>query len=59
MKTRKGQEYIALDHGWRCKTLSGVTKRGVILVRWLTGPLKDREARIEAASLKAEVRDDG
>jgi hypothetical protein len=41
--------------GWRCTVLSGTSKRGFVLVQWLNGPLKGREARIEAASLTEEI----
>jgi hypothetical protein len=50
MKLKKGGEYVGF-RGWRCRALSHPTKRHTIEVRWITGPLKSREARVDAASL--------
>jgi hypothetical protein len=41
---------------WRARVLSGTSaKFGTVLVQWLNGPLKGREARIEAKALTEEV----
>ena len=47
----KGQEYTG-SLGWKCVTESGVTRKGLVTVRWKTGPLAGREGRVEARDLR-------
>ena len=47
MAIEKDQEYKAgPNHAWKCVTLARKSVKGTVLIRWLTGPLKTKEARI-------------
>jgi len=50
MVIEKGKEYMA-GFNWKCIALSKASK-GNVLVRWLTGPLAGREARILSKDMK-------
>jgi hypothetical protein len=53
MKVEKGKYYMAGLYGaWKCYTI-GRPNKGNILVRWETGFLKGREARIQVKDMKA------
>jgi hypothetical protein len=46
MNIKKGDKHIA-SFGWECEILAKpYLKLGTVLVRWLSGDLKGREARI-------------
>ncbi len=41
----------------KCRTLASPGRHDTVLVRWQTGPLKGREARIPASGLRQHKRD--
>jgi len=53
MSIEKGKCYMAGPYqAWKCFTLARKTAKGTILVRWETGYLKGREARILVSDMK-------
>ena len=53
MKVEKGKYYMAGNyHAWKCFTLAKKTVKGTVLVRWETGFLKGKPARISVADMK-------
>ena len=54
MKIEKGKHYMAGPyHAWKCFTLARKSAKGTVLVRWETGALKTREARILVVDMEA------